>query len=94
MAIYEDQQIHTETGSRPIKLQGSRSSPAFIPIECHLIQHNMDHLFQLLQKTIHFQLSTDFSGIGHYQIRLNFYSVLFSDTLTTDKRFVHVRIMY
>ena len=27
MAIYEDQQIHTKTGSRQIKSQDSRSSP-------------------------------------------------------------------
>ena len=27
MGIYEDRQIHTKTGFRPIKLQGSRSGP-------------------------------------------------------------------
>ena len=27
MGIYEDRQIHNKTGSRPIKLQGSKSVP-------------------------------------------------------------------
>ena len=35
MGIYEDRQIHTKTGFRPIKLQ--EASPALILIERHLI---------------------------------------------------------
>ena len=38
MGIYEGRQIHTKTGFRPIKLQGSRS--ALILIERHIIKSN------------------------------------------------------
>ena len=48
-----------------------------------------DHLFQLLQKIVHFQASV---GLAPETLKIwwNFYPVLFSDTFIPDKRFVDV----
>ena len=55
------------------------------------VLHDTDHLFQLLQKIAHSQVSVALAS-EILKIWLNFYIVLFSDTWISDRLFVHMRI--
>ena len=52
------------------------------------VWHDTNHLFQFLQKIVHFS-SFCCSGVVNSQNSIKFYPVLFSDTLTPHKQFVN-----